>query len=77
MYLQEKLKNVENASHEQWDSDNAIFSSDVEGTGAEQTGQTAETKGMMRPALTDPLLATMVTTKDANDNTKSGGSSSR
>ena len=66
------MKNVENTSDHQWNSDNAVTS--VEGEGTEHTGQTTETEDMMRPALTDPLSATLVTTKDANDNTKSGKS---
>ena len=73
LYFQEKLKNVENASHIEWDSGSALC--DSSRVQDELTSEHSEvTEDMMRPAFSDPLTATtMVTTKDANENnTKSG-----
>ena len=70
LFFQEKLKNVGNTGHIDWESGNVYCDS----SGEPIMGENSEvTEDMMQPALTDPLTTTVVTTKDANENnTKSG-----
>ena len=70
LFFQEKLKNVGNTGHIDWERGNVYCDS----SGEPIMGENSEvTEDMMQPALTDPLMTTVVTTKDANENnTKSG-----